>query len=140
MNNESIGFLQVDVKTANGALPVENALVNIYEYLPNNEGGNKGKLLYTLYTDENGRAPKAALPAKNKELSLSPENKSPYTVYNIEVLKDGFYSNSYINVPIFQGITAIQQAILIPLLEFANPNDDFPISNRRFTETPSTVL
>ncbi|MBQ8145753.1 MAG: hypothetical protein IJ039_03140 [Clostridia bacterium] len=140
MNNESIGFLQVAVKTANGALPIENAMVNIYEYLPNEQSGNKGRLLYTLYTDANGRTSKAALPAKSKSLSLSPGNENPFSVYNVEVAKDGFYNNSYINVPIFQGITAIQPVELIPLLEFANPNDDFPSSNRRFLETPNTML
>ncbi len=140
MNNESIGFLQVAVKTANGALPIEDAQVNIYEYLPNEESGNKGRLLYTLYTDANGRTAKAVLPAKSRDLSLSPGNVNPFTVYNIEVLKDGFYSNSYVNVPIFQGITAIQPVELIPLLEFANPNDDFPSSDRRFAETPNTKL
>ena len=28
---DSIGFLTVNVRTANGALPIEGALVNIYE-------------------------------------------------------------------------------------------------------------
>ena len=140
MNNESIGFLQVAVKTANGALPVESALVNIYEYLPNEEGGDKGRLLYTLYTDATGRTAKAVLPAKRKELSLSPENSNPFTVYNIEVAKDGFYNNSYINVPIFQGITAIQPVELIPLLEFSSSSEDLPIASRRFVETPNTKL
>ncbi|MBE6673660.1 MAG: hypothetical protein E7596_00975 [Ruminococcaceae bacterium] len=140
MNSESIGFLQVIAKTANGALPVENAQINIYEYTPSSEGGERGRIIYTLYTDQDGRAPKVALNTKNKELSLTPGNENPFSVYNIEASREGFYSNSYINVPIFQGITAIQPVELIPLIEYASQVDDFPSSTRRFVETPNTAL
>ena len=140
MNNESIGFLEVIVKAANGALPIENANVTIYEYLPKENTGENGKVLYSLFTDENGKAPKIALPAKDKSLSLSYGNKNPYNVYNIKVSADGFYNNGYLNVPVFQGISSIQPVSLIPLLEFASPDDDFPNSERRFAETPSTQL
>ncbi|MBO5261846.1 MAG: hypothetical protein J6B45_02250 [Clostridia bacterium] len=139
MNGENIGFLIVKVKTASGALPVENAKVSIYEYLPN-ENSVGSALLYSVLTDQDGKTPKLALDAKNKELSLSPGNVNPFSVYNIVVEKDGYYSNRYINVPIFQGITSIQPVELIPLLEYAKPNDDYPNSTRRFIETPNTAL
>ena len=139
MNGENIGFLIVKVKTASGALPVENAKVSIYEYLPN-ENSVGSALLYSVLTDQDGKTPKLALDAKSKELSLSPGNVNPFSVYNIVVEKDGYYSNRYINVPIFQGITSIQPVELIPLLEYARPNDDYPNSTRRFIETPNTAL
>ncbi|MBO5313060.1 MAG: hypothetical protein J6B29_03745 [Clostridia bacterium] len=139
--NDTIGFLQVNVKTANGALPVENARVSIYQYSPTDDGGN-GDLIYSLETNSQGRAPRVALPAKSRELSMSPSDNGviPYTTYNVLVSGDGFYDSSYINVPIFQNITAIQPVELIPLLEFAKPNDDFPNASRRFAETPNTDL
>lgn len=140
MNDESIGFLQVVTKTANGALPVENAQINIYEYTPSVDNGERGRIIYTLYTDQDGKAPKVALNTKSKELSMTPGNENPFSVYNIEASKEGFYSNSYINVPIFQGITAIQPVELSPLIEYASPRDDFPSSSRRFVETPNTAL
>lgn len=139
MNQENIGFLEVAVKTANGALPIAEAKVNVYEY--SQEGAaSKGKLLYSVLTDEDGHTPRLALDAKSKELSMTPDSKNPFTVYNIGVEREGFYNNQYINAPIFQGITSIQPVELIPLMEYGRSDDDYPSSTRRFVETPNTVL
>lgn len=139
MNQESIGFLEVTAKTASGALPVEGAKVSIYEYLPSEDGAN-GKLLYSIITDEDGRTPRLALGTKNKELSMTPGNKNPFSVYNISVEREGFYNNRYVNVPIFQGVTSIQPVELIPLSEYGLSDDDYPSNGRRFVETPNTSL
>ena len=139
MNQESIGFLEVAVKTANGALPIEGARVSIYEYLPSSEG-TSGALLYSILTDGDGHTPRLALEAKSKELSMTPGNDSPFSVYNVSVEREGYYSNQYINVPIFQGITAIQPVELIPLFEYGASDDDYPSTSRRFVETPNTSL
>ena len=139
MNNESVGFLQIVAKTANGALPVENAQVNIYEYFPNSESKD-GELIYSLLTGSDGRTEKVALGAKSKDLSTSPGNEFPFSVYNLAVAKNGYYTNRYINVPIFQGVSAIQPVELIPLMEFSDENDDLPNASRRFVETPNTDL
>ena len=140
MTDESIGFLEVDVKTANGALPVEGASVNIYSYLPEAKKAKDENLIYSLLTDKNGKTTRVALNAKDKALSMTPGNESPFTVYTIAVSKDGFYNNSYLNVPVFQGITSLQPVELIPLLEYASPTDDLPSSTVRFSETPNTKL
>ncbi len=139
MNSESIGFLVVEAKTANGALPVEGAKVSVYEYAQG-ENDKSGALLYSVLTDQDGMTPKLALDAKSKELSMTPGNKNPFTVYNIIVEKEGYYNNSYINAPIFQGITSVQPVELIPLLEYAKSSDDYPNTTRRFVETPNTEL
>lgn len=139
MNNESIGFLVVEATTANGALPVENAKVSVYKYSPSVEGKGGG-LLYSVLTDQDGKTIQLALDTKSKDLSMSPGNKNPFSVYNIVVEKEGYYDSSYINAPVFQGITSVQPVDLIPLLEYAKPNDDFPNSTRRFVETPNTEL
>lgn len=139
MNSESIGFLVVEAKTANGALPVEGAKVSVYEY-SQEENDKSGALLYSVLTDQDGMTPKLALDAKSKELSMAPGNKNPFTVYNIIVEKEGYYNNSYINAPIFQGITSVQPVELIPLLEYAKSSDDYPNTTRRFVETPNTEL
>ena len=138
--NEYIGFLEVVVRTVNGALPLEGALVSIYEYTQKDESAQRGALLYSLETDENGRTPKIALPTKDKKLSQSYGNENPYATYNISVAKDGYYNSSYVNTPVFQGITSIQPVSLIPLSEYASPNDYYPNASRRYVETPSTDL
>ena len=137
--NEGIGFLIVNVKTANGAFPLENAHVTIYGASELDQNGaptlSDSDVIYSLTTDKNGKTQKVALPAKDKALSLSPENKTPYNTYNVFVTKDGYYDSSYINVPVFQGINSLQSVNLIPLTAFAAPNDYIPNSQRRYIET-----
>ena len=139
IDNGSIGFLQVAVKTANGALPVQNANVSIYSYSNGEENGN---ILYSLTTDTDGKTGKVALDAKSKSLSMTPIENGviPFTTYNIKVNAEGFYENSYINAPVFEGITSIQPVELIPVLENSGTGDDYPSSSTRFVEVPNTKL
>ena len=88
-----------------------------------------------IKTDKNGKTEKVALQTKSKDLSLSSQNPFPYDSYNITVTSDGYYDSSYLGVPIFQGITSIQNASLIPLSEFASPNDYIPNSQRQYKES-----
>jgi hypothetical protein len=144
MNNSlsnEIGFLIVSVKTANGALPVKDALVNIYENLEDENGTNSnGYLLYTMKTNALGQTEKIALPTKSKALSTVPGNPRPFMSYNIFVSRDGFFDSDVINAPVFQGITSIQPISLIPLSEYSNPNELEPQHDSRFVETPNTLL
>ncbi len=131
---DKLGFLIVQAVTANGALPVPDATVHIYEYAEDFDT-ERTDIIYSLRTDNSGRTEKIALDAKDKELSQSPGNVRPYTTYNITVEKDGFYASEKINVPIFQGITSIQTAEMIPLSEFSDPYSATPDYLGRFTDT-----
>lgn len=137
IQNESLGFLIVNVNTANGALPIEGARVTVYGANPNENGEPflDNNIVYTLKTNRNGKTEKVALETKSKELSLSPNNPFPYESYNITVTADGFYDASYLNVPVFQGITSLQGVSLIPLSEFSSPTDYIPNSQRQFKES-----
>ena len=138
IQGDEIGFLTVDVKTANGALPVENAQVTIYNSARDTEkdpSSLSSDVIYNLTTDRSGKTQKVALKTKSAELSQSPDEKIPFMSYNISVNADGFYDNSYLNVPIFQGITSIQEVLLIPLSEFASPTDPIPNSQRQYLES-----
>ena len=131
---DNLGFLTVRAVTANGALPVADATVHIYEY-PDEFDKERTDILYSLRTDSSGKTDKIALDAKDKELSLSPDNVKPYTTYNITVEKDGFYASEKLNVPIFQGITSVQTVEMIPLSEFSDPYSATPDYLGRFTDT-----
>lgn len=138
IQGDEIGFLIVNVKTANGALPIENAQVTIYNSTrdtKNNPSSLSSDVLYNLSTDKNGRTQKVALKTKSATLSQSPDEKFPFMSYNISVNADGFYDNNYLNVPIFQGITSLQDVFLIPLSEFASPTDPIPNSQRQYLES-----
>ena len=77
INTESIGFLTVEVKTANGAIPIEGATVYVY---PATEGSD---LLYSLRTNQSGQSERVALDTKDKKMSQVPGIEQPYTLYNV---------------------------------------------------------
>ncbi|MBQ8524185.1 MAG: hypothetical protein IJ457_06140 [Clostridia bacterium] len=115
-----IGKLMVKVTGGNGAYPIEGAYVYIREY----EGDLQ--LLYSLRSDINGNTPLITLPTPPASESLFPNGKKPYSEYIITVKKDGYYTNENIGVPVFDGITSIQRADLLPLTEEDLLSDTVP--------------
>ena len=120
--NES-GYIVVAVKTAGGALPVENAVVTVKD-----ESGN---ILYVEFTDRSGRTPKLRVAAPPKANSSAPgASEPPFFNYNIDTDKEGFTSVRNVNVPIYPGITSIQPIELLPLAEGSqNENVTFTEGN-----------
>ena len=117
MNTESntgYGYMIVRVTTARGAIPLEDAIVTVHNYDPEFEKG-RGDVIAVYTTGSSGLTPRFSLPAPPKELSLSPGNGKSYATYGITVTKSGYHRQEYVNVPVFEGITAIQSADLIPL-------------------------
>lgn len=134
-NTESIGFLIAEVRTANGAIPIEGARVYVYA-----ADDQQNDVIYSLRTDISGRTERVALDAKSKELSMSPGNVQPFTIYNITATADGYYSSDKSRVPIFEGVTSILPFNLIPLSEHSDPESFNPDGIGRFTVTPDTDL
>ena len=114
------GYLMVQVTTANGALPLEGAAVTV-------RSEADGTLLYALKSGSDGRTARVALATPPRQMALDPDAGRPYTPYRIEVIADGFTRMEYTGVPIFDGITAVQQAVLAPLPE-AGYTDGFTLS------------
>ena len=109
----SSGFLIVKVSTANGAIPIENASVIVQGKDENNRD-----VLLSLLTDRDGLTQRIALPAPSADLSQAPTpSQKPYSTYNIDVFKEGYYPQHYNGVPIFQNVTAVQNAQIIPISE-----------------------
>ena len=119
--NTGTGYLIVRVATARGAIPLENAIVNIREAAtPDGEmrgegASGEGALVAALRTDRDGLAPRVALNAPPRSMSESPGSVRPYGLYDIDVALDGYQSNYYQNVPIFDTVTSLQTVELIPL-------------------------
>lgn len=113
-NSEGLGYMIVRVTTARGAIPLEGATVTVSDYFPE-DVKERGNAIYTLTTNSSGLTDKFSLPAPPRSLSMSPGNGKSYLTYNIAVSKDGYYQQNYINAPIFDGITSIQSADMIPL-------------------------
>ena len=127
--NDFIGFLTTIVTTANGALPIKDATITIYKR-DENEPFNSSDVIYSLKTDLSGRTEKVALHTKSKDLSTAPNNPIPYLSYDIYVNAEGYYDAAFLNVPIFQGVSSLQNAHLIPLSEFSTPDDFVPNEGR----------
>lgn len=119
-NYDSIGWISVNVRTGENASPVEGASVIITSMAD-------GNLIFkaTGITDESGQIKKMALPAPSVNLSLDSANLiKPYSVYDISVYADGFFRERSIDVPVFAGITSVQQFNMVPLPLYMTENDE----------------
>ena len=119
MDNEAVknsnmsgqGYLVVRVSTASGAIPIEKATVTV-------RGGEESNSDYyrSFYSGASGLTEKIALPAPLRSLSEDPSNGGvrPFALYSVDVFSDGYVDLSFVNVPVFDTITSIQPANMIP--------------------------
>ena len=115
---EENGYVVVTVKTAGGALPVENAVVTVKD--------TSGNILAVYFTDRSGRTPRLKVLAPPRANSESPGAVSPpFYSYNIDTDKEGFVSVRNVSVPVYPGITSVQSVELVPISEGSSrfPND-----------------
>lgn len=120
------GYLQIEVTTASGAVPVRDATVIITE-----QTDGLDSLIGMVITDENGTTPIVPLAAPPQSFSESPDPaERPYSEYNISVYKKGFYSIPKLTVPVFDTIKSIQPVSVIPLAEFERNGSEVPNENR----------
>lgn len=110
MAESDYGQLVITVKTAGGALPVENAVVTVKDAA--------GTVISIFFTDVNGRTPKLKLGAPPIANSEAPDPPGPaFYTYNVDTDREGYTSVRNIGVPIYPGITSIQPVELIPIPE-----------------------
>lgn len=133
---QGMGNLIVRVTTASGAIPVEGAYVYVYSY--NTESG--GDLISSQKTNSSGLTEKIPLPAPPRSLSLAPDRDRPYSSYNIKVHRDGYNTQQYISAPIFDGITSVQSADLVPLPENGETDRADPYNSGIFYEGQPSAL
>ncbi len=135
------GGLVVHITTARGAIPLSGAKVIVRNYLPDGTEG-KGDVILSRTTGEDGNTTLITLPAPPRQNSLAPQNGTtllPYLPYQLEIRLEGYRDRTYLALPIFDGITAIQPVDLVPLPESGRENDQLS-SEERFDETPPVEL
>ena len=133
MNNDmniGRGYLVIKVSTARGAIPLEGASVSI-----RGASGNSSDIIYNLTTNRDGLTPPALLPTPARLLSQSPENLQPYALYSVDVFKKGYGDLFFNNVAVFDSITSIQPAVMIPL-----PDNSYPDSLERKSDISPSDL
>ncbi len=111
-STNSVGYLIVKVSTALGAIPLEGALVTI-----RGSERENSDVIYSQKTDQSGITKKVALKAPSITESESPGYPRPYALYSVDVLRDGYLPLRLDDVAIFESITSIQPAIMIPLAD-----------------------
>ena len=131
------GYLIVRVTTASGAIPLEGAQVSIREYFSEYERG--GDFVATLVSGSDGNTEVLSLPTHPKSESLVAGNAIPYSTYVAEVRLEGYADQTFIGIPLFDGIVAIQPVNLIPLPENGKALPDTN-ENNRFFETEGNSL
>ena len=109
VENNSFGFLKVNVRTGNGGLPVKDSIVTISEIKNGEEN-----VLHLLSTDESGATEAIELPAPTNSKGSSPQDYESFAKYNISVYSKGFFRETSVDAPIFAGITSVQTFYLIP--------------------------
>ncbi len=107
------GYLTIRVSTAQSALPIEGALATITS--------KEGDLIAVMLTDDDGKTRTVSLATAPRSESESPDNNRPFDTYNLEIKREGYFDFRSENIPIFGGVTNVQNISLVPLPEF---NDD----------------
>ena len=119
----SYGSLRIRTYTAGGALPVAGALVSIRGAEEQNRF-----VVHTLLTDRDGLTEKVSLPAPAVNYSLAPSPaETPYSVYDVEISADGFYTKRINGMSVFAGIDSIQLVNMIP--SSSSPLETYPKGN-----------
>ena len=111
------GSLTVKAIIADGALPVQNALISI-------RGADEENRFveYSFLTDEDGLTELVALPTPDVQYSLSPSpTEIPYASYDITAMADGFYPISIVGASVFANTHSLQVINMIPVTESSNP-------------------
>ncbi len=109
---QEYGYLVVKTVTARGAIPLEGVQVLISDH------DDANRVLYSLRSGPDGQTPKIRLPAPPRSYSESPGNENkPYREYNVRADYRGYYPAEYVGIPVYSGITSIQQINLEPYLE-----------------------
>lgn len=111
-DNGNFGYLSITVTTAADAIPISGATVSVWKMVNGAEENVK-----LLTTDSNGKTDTVILPTPPKENSLTPNPLGPsYAVYNVRADKDGYYTQTSLNVPVFTAVTSVQPMRMIPLV------------------------
>lgn len=118
-SDTGMGRLIFRVSTAGGAIPLEGARVIVRDKGENGDP-QRGNALAVMYSDRNGRTQVMSLPTVPRSLSLTPQNGNappPFLCYDAEVTLEGYRRVNFVCIPIFDGVTSVQPADMIPLPE-----------------------
>ncbi len=104
-----VGYLRVFVFTGSEAEPIPAARVTVTR--TDEEGST---VFASVQTDQDGLTPLVLLPSVDPALTLRPGTVQPYVAYDIQVMKDGFGTSTYKQVPVYGNNYVTQPVPLYP--------------------------
>ena len=103
-----VGYINVGVFTASGALPVKDAGVTLYHTY----NGGEEHALYHFVTDESGRVPTMEVPVEYR--GVGQQTEYAYSTYNLRVQAIGYYLYNILDLQVFPNIATNFRINLIP--------------------------
>ena len=116
---ESFGTIVAHVYTSRAQIPVQGATVAVTQ--KSSEG--RHTLLAVRISDINGRIAPIQLPTPGPEAGLSPGGQIPFLQVDLWVEAKGFEMLTIEDLQVFPGTQTIQNLELIPLVEYAPPQN-----------------
>ena len=102
------GRLQVRVNSSIGALPIENASIQV------SYSGDPDSPIESLTTNNDGQSEVIDLDAPPLEYSMQPGSEQPYAEYTIKVNANGYEPATFTGSQILPDVTALQNVVLTP--------------------------
>ncbi|MDE6501004.1 MAG: carboxypeptidase regulatory-like domain-containing protein [Ruminococcus sp.] len=132
---DSTGYILVNTRTGESSSPVVGASVLVTAIVD-----GKREIIASGLTNESGISPKFSVPAPDLVHSQSPDSlKRPYSLYDISITANGFFNARSVDVPVFSGITSVQNFGMIPVplmmkssdetVTYINQEPNFPSGN-----------
>ncbi len=116
----STGYILVNVRAGHEAFPIENADVIVSAVIDGNR-----LIIATGITDISGTTARLETPAPDIIYSQSPfPAERPYSLFDISVRANGYFNARSVDVPVFSGITSIQNFNMIPVPLMMNSDDE----------------
>ena len=108
------------MRTGDDSSAVEGASVEVTAIVD-----GKRLILASGVTDESGVSPRFSLPVPDLEHSQVPGSEErPYNLFDVSVYAEGFFRARSVDVPVFSGVTSVQNFNLIPVPLMMNSNDE----------------
>ena len=124
------GYLTARVYTANESIPIKDVVVTVMK----NDRGTTD-IIAKRTTDKNGLIVPIVISAPDESLSLEPGDSDVFTLVDVKVDKEGYYTIYIRNVQIFAGQTTVADTPMIPLPDNQKYND----KSEDFVETPQNL-
>ncbi len=121
------GWLKVIVRTGNNAMPLAGVTIMISSH----DTGTM-RLEQVAITNESGETERIPLPAPELAESFTLGGVPTYSIYTVSAYAPGYFRQESTDVPVFPGITSLQQFNLIPMPLYADGESDTapPYSNQ----------